>query len=491
VLGTFKIIRGFADLRDLAAVSTKMEYQTGMDGQPAGYQRKEDGQHIEDIKRFLSKGRYRFFPEIVLSLRSNGANDPIVSYGKSRSSPNDRYHWIRVNLKPLHEDGYSRIRRIDGNHRLEAAKKLFDEQRSYQPTIKSLSTAPFCFVVLNSETPEEDELAEAMLFNLINSKAKAITSEHSLNVLMRDDGAASDRFVEDPQVYLTRWIKDRVKGWPQGFFEAMGEMPLTRLHCAAGVLLRPNGIAKETSAQMEADAAKIFSPLCELAMQLRGQHANFVHSYAFLPIAAEVYARHSTVETAKGANTEPERIRRSARWLGDFARWFERIGGTDLPSLTDPSILWTVFKRDFDKRAGQVFIAMSFRESKTLDGVYLAIKEAIDAFNGTHPNAPLFPERIDKQLGESIEIPTAVFREIDESRIVIADLTDEKQNVYCEIGYAKAKGIPFFLTFQKKAATPPNKVHFDLAPYRYIEYETTHELREKLKAELNAWHDNA
>jgi hypothetical protein len=27
-----------------------------------------------------------------------------------------------------------------------------------------------------------------------------------------------------------------------------------------------------------------------------------------------------------------------------------------------------------------------------------------------------------------------------------------KQNVYCEVGYAKARGIPFFLTFQRKVA---------------------------------------
>lgn len=141
---------------------------------------------------------------------------------------------------------------------------------------------------------------------------------------------------------------------------------------------------------------------------------------------------------------------------------------------------------------------MSFRESKTLDGVYKAIEEAIDQFNATHPNAQLSPRRIDKQQGASYEIPARVFDEISQSRLVIADLTDEKQNVYCEVGYAKARGIPFFLTFQNKANTgskgkkakSANKVHFDLAPYRYIEYEDTIELRDSLKKELDAWFAN-
>jgi hypothetical protein len=497
VLGIFTLIRGFADLGDLAEVSVAMPYQGAKNGSGTGYQRQLDEQHVEDIKRFLSKGRYRFFPEIVLSLRSKGADDPIVTYAKRRTSTADRAYLVNVKLKALREDGFTRIHRIDGNHRLEAAKRLIDEQKR-SAAFKDFSKAPFCFIVLDSDRPEDDELAEAMLFNLINSKALPIASEHSLSVLMRDDGAAAERFVEDPQVYLTRWIHDKVRAWPQGFFAAMGDAPLTRLHSAAGVMLRPDGISKATQQEMETEASHIFDPLYDLVVSLRSRHEKFVHSYAFLPIAAEVYARHTKVDHGKGSNTEAERLRRAERWLSDFSCWFDRIGAADLPIPADPSILWTIFKRDFDKRAGQVFIAMSFRDSKTLKGVYKAIKEAIGQYNAAHPNTPLSPVRIDKQEGASYEIPARVFHEIDQSRLVIADLSDEKQNVYCEVGYAKAKGIPFFLTFQKKVGAlstrkkskAPNKVHFDLAPYHYIEYDNPLDLRDRLKKELDAWFEN-
>jgi hypothetical protein len=490
VLGIFTLIRGFADLGDLAEVSMAMKYQGAKDGSGTGYQRQEDEQHVEDIKRFLSRGRYRFFPEIVLSLRSKGAADSIVKYIKRRASPADRAYRVTVKLKELREDGFSRIHRIDGNHRLEAAKRLIDEQKR-SAVFKNFSKAPFCFIVLDSDRPEDDELAEAMLFNLINSKAVPIASEHSLSVLMRDDGPAAERFIEDPQLYLTRWIHGKVKDWPQGFYAAMGNTPLSRLNSTAGVLLRPGGISKTTQKDMESQGEQLFDPLYELAIRLRDQYEKFVHSYAFLPIAAEVYTRHSKVDHGKGLNTEAERLRRAERWLSDFARWFDRIGAADLSMLADPSILWTVFKRDFDKRAGQVFIAMSFRESKTLEGVYKAIEESIGRYNAAHPNAPLSPVRTDKQEGASYEIPARVFHEIDQSRLVIADLSDEKQNVYCEVGYAKARGIPFFLTFHKKAeATPANKVHFDLAPYRYIEYDNPLDLRDRLKNELDAWFEN-
>ena len=188
--------------------------------------------------------------------------DPIVTYSKRRASAADKAYRVSVSLKALRADGFTRIHRIDGNHRLEAAKRLYAGAKQ-SASFKDFRKAPFCFVILDSDRTEDDELAEAMLFNLINSKALPITSEHSLSVLMRDDGAPTVRFVEDPQVYLTRWIRDKVKDWPQGFYDAMGETPLSRLHSATGVLLRPGGISSATQQNMEEEAGQLFGPLYE------------------------------------------------------------------------------------------------------------------------------------------------------------------------------------------------------------------------------------
>ena len=152
------------------------------------------------------------------------------------------------------------------------------------------------------------------------------------------------------------------------------------------------------------------------------------------------------------------------------------------------------------RRAKSVFIATSFRDDQTLKDVGLAMKEAIEQFNADHPNAPLFPVRVDEQRGMSYEIPARVFQDIDESQLVIADLTDERPNVYCEVGYAKSRGIPFILTFHKESspAGPPwdrtvaggNRVHFDLAAFRHIAYDNPLHLRDLLKAELSTLFDN-
>jgi nucleoside 2-deoxyribosyltransferase len=157
--------------------------------------------------------------------------------------------------------------------------------------------------------------------------------------------------------------------------------------------------------------------------------------------------------------------------------------------------LWSVFKRDYDRKARSVFIAMSFSEEQILKDVGKAIVEAIRLFNATHPNAPLAPVRVDEQKGASYEIPARVFQDIDQSNLVIGDLTDERPNVYCEIGYAKSRGIPFILTFYRKATSGPpwdrkdaagNKVHVDLAAFRHIAYDNPLQLRDLLKVELDA-----
>jgi nucleoside 2-deoxyribosyltransferase len=313
---------------------------------------------------------------------------------------------------------------------------------------------------------------------------------------MRDEGAPAERFNEDPQVYLTRWIRDRVKNWPQGFYDAMGDSPLTRLHSTAKVLLSPGGFTISTLPQMETEAKALFDPLYDLAVRLRNQHESFVLSPAFLPIAAEIYTHHTLVERGSGANTSQARLLRAERWLRDFAFWFDRIGGTDLPLPSDPTLLWKVFKKDYEGRARSVFIAMSFTDDQTPRDVRKAIDEAIQSFNTDHPNAPLAPVRVDEQRGASYEIPARVFHDIDQSTLVIADLTDERPNVYCEVGYAKSRGIPFILTFHEKdpVVGPPwerkdargNRVHFDLAAFRYVSYDNPLHLRDQLKTELDA-----
>jgi len=60
VLGIFKIIRGFADLRDLAAISVPYELSDGVEpGRVVGHQRQLNEKHALDIKKYLEQSDNR------------------------------------------------------------------------------------------------------------------------------------------------------------------------------------------------------------------------------------------------------------------------------------------------------------------------------------------------------------------------------------------------------------------------------------------------
>jgi hypothetical protein len=60
VLGIFKIIRGFADLRDLATVSVPYELNEGAEaGRVVGHQRQLNEKHALDIKKYLEQSDNR------------------------------------------------------------------------------------------------------------------------------------------------------------------------------------------------------------------------------------------------------------------------------------------------------------------------------------------------------------------------------------------------------------------------------------------------
>jgi len=155
MLGIFRIIRGFADLQDLAAVSVPYE-MTGHETQVqrvVGHQRELNEKHAQDIKKYLEQSDNRFIPEVVLSARvplnpvdvdrcvvleTDEPPSQIIGVQSDDITPvtiKRRYGskttriqtvWIpRQDLEQVKTDKL--IRRIDGNHRVALAQSLVDD----------------------------------------------------------------------------------------------------------------------------------------------------------------------------------------------------------------------------------------------------------------------------------------------------------------------------------------------------------------------------
>jgi nucleoside 2-deoxyribosyltransferase len=121
----------------------------------------------------------------------------------------------------------------------------------------------------------------------------------------------------------------------------------------------------------------------------------------------------------------------------------------------------------------QVFVAMWF--DKSLDKATLKIEEAIK-------DCGLKVMRIDRKEHNN-EISGEILHEIMNSRIVIADVTGQRNGVYFEAGFA--------LGHQKSViwscrSDDLKNVHFDTRQYNHIVWENEDDLYTKLKDRILA-----
>jgi hypothetical protein len=130
------------------------------------------------------------------------------------------------------------------------------------------------------------------------------------------------------------------------------------------------------------------------------------------------------------------------------------------------------------------FIVMSF--NSTLDFLYR------DALVPAVTDSGLQPYRVDREEFEGT-ISEEILKKIRNSRLVVADLTDERPNCYFELGYALALAKPIVLAARKdhdprrELRNPDDpKVHFDLDSHKitYWARERMDELRQELAARM-------
>ena len=76
--------------------------------------------------------------------------------------------------------------------------------------------------------------------------------------------------------------------------------------------------------------------------------------------------------------------------------------------------------------------------------------------------------RADDAYGPGLIIADVV-RQIDESKIVVAEISPLNANVYYEVGYSHARGKPTILIADRKT----EKLPFDVSPFRTLFYDNT------------------
>lgn len=133
----------------------------------------------------------------------------------------------------------------------------------------------------------------------------------------------------------------------------------------------------------------------------------------------------------------------------------------------------SMLERAFAPRQQQVFVIMKFGDA-TLDSAYEGVIEPVINECG------LTALRIDK-VQDAGRITDQVLDALSSSRFVYADLTGERPNCYYECGFAHALGKEMILTIHDT-----DRIHFDMAGYRFITWKTEADLRSQLRTRFSA-----
>lgn len=121
----------------------------------------------------------------------------------------------------------------------------------------------------------------------------------------------------------------------------------------------------------------------------------------------------------------------------------------------------------------KVFIAMSFNSlmKETREQIKQAVRDS-----GYHP--VLIDEK-----EYNTQIMPEIYREIKESRFVVADLTQQRGGVYYEAGYALGMGKDVIFCCEQAES---QSIHFDVAQINTIRWKDTEDLYSKLKERIQA-----
>ncbi len=500
VLGTFRIIRGFAPLQELAEISAPYEMATepGAPG-AGGYQRSIDLSHAEDIKRYLERGELRFLPEIILSIRAKhedqsdeqGHNTGVSTdtgdgllIRKRWSGAYFRTHqiWVeRSKIAGLKES--KRIRRIDGNHRMHLAAELLPDDH-----VPTKYLVPFCAVLLAPPDDPNDDVVEAMLFHTINSTALPLDSEHALKLILNQPAkyrpTPDEEFASNPALHLTRLLSARIDSLPEPQKRRLGDTPLTTINAAARALVGGPGGLKQDRATLKAFADELHGALVDVLARMPASAPELCKARFFVELASLVW-------TTSGGADQDSRVADTTATLDGMARW---LGQDGLEQLDDRESLarqlldlYTAISARCPRR---VFLARWYPGGEDTEEVCAkakqrlqAVKRAIKQVKDEH-GVGLELIDLGSEKGGTKLIPAAIAEGLEASDVVVVDLYGVRPNVCIEAGYALANHSASKLVFFFTPSKGHGKVPFDLQSYRYHSVRDSADIQGLLLSDL-------
>lgn len=187
VLGV-EVIRGYAPLADLAAISRADVYDAK--NNPTGTQRDLSPKHAREAYEYVQREEIGFWPEVFLALRNKNV------FKFKLIDPKSGFGIATIDAKAVDNSDDIAISRVDGNHRLHFA----DGKSDGYPRIEKLVS--YCLAInINLDT-------EIKLFRDINNNQKRMNTSHLDNIKLRLTPSYDIRTRDKPLFLANALAKD-------------------------------------------------------------------------------------------------------------------------------------------------------------------------------------------------------------------------------------------------------------------------------------------
>lgn len=443
-------LRGFAKISDLAKAS-KAKYEE--------YQRDKSKNHVEEIVRFLDecKTEAKFLPEVVLSVNSNETAVLKRYFHKafSRASEtlrgaidNMEYYTLQVKAGSLS--------RVDGNHRLEAGV-----DKDYY--------VPFSIVVWGLDLNNEENLlsvedahdnteSEAVLFYILNNKAKRLEAEENFKGLVQSKTWTDDELsLIHNQLPILKHFNEKYTDNPLIDKSILSE-PLSQICEILSEIDDPN-LGVDKFDVLFLDSIKLLADPGSFAY-CRQQFSKILFQLAF-------YSRYKSNDF----NESKKKMSLINEWLEKYKyKWSAFSKASGLFDIAYSYILAS---------PKTVFMAMKYKSKGTVNDYNGALRRAVDKLSKMEGNVDVRAYPIMTGKGKSIDLIHDIYNKIEECSIFVADITEANPNVMFELGLARSLKKPIILVREKdKGVDVPSDIKND----RYYSFSGITEL-EKLLTE--------
>ncbi len=430
-------IRGYAKYSDIVELSFPHQ----------DYQRPEDEKHIHDISNFITSGTNSFSPEVVLAytakydyyapnaksevdaisdIRSGkgfSSNVDDISFSKIRNVKNGYLYEIRI--PEIKED--KPFRRVDGNHRLKAFEKLIVDGQ-----IKNTYLIPFCIILFAEGTSLKDE---KIIFHNINSKAVPIKSEQLLKSVLIETKKETD-FTDEELLknfgfeYL---LARKVINERPHLIKKMISIKWIKSNLMTILIDLIMFVSSKSKIESSEEIESFFNSISNAIghAKIIGENELSISSGLFFLLTSLYY---------KIELDYFDREHKTEIYKNNLLVWIEKYQITnvqnDIPqnAAINAKCIQEIFEKYLISTEQTIFMSRCFLTE--YDENEHTIRRVIEEIN-REKNSMLKLIRVDQHdEGATGQISDRVFKDIENSGLVIADLSSGRPNIPHEIGYA-------------------------------------------------------